>query len=826
MRTSVTTKTLLSILLCFISAVQISVWAQTQQFHRCATWEVFVRDSANVYKFENLEVAVGRYLEMKKMARHEDRTIYRIPVVFHVVLTATQHQQVSDAQIYAQLDSLNAAFRGRMANTGNTPTPFLPLNGDARIEFVLAKEDPNGNPTTGINRVTTGANCLDPTNNWQERSSASGGANPWDPNRYLNIWIINPCGGLLGIATFPGSNDPQGVTIAYHSLPGGNAPFDRGKTLVHEMGHFFGLRHIWGDAWTGTTYACFDDKVGDTPPQAGPTSRCPTYPQAQCGTDSKMFVNHMDYSDDDCLTMFTKGQVERMRAFLLLSSDRTPLIYSDVASNVANDLAFGKPVYPPAHTYDYKFIPQVEIVNVGNNPITSATINTYLNGTLVGTTTWTGNLNSGSKTTVSLPQIIETNPGRHQLRAVITSINGGTDGYNANDTLDLWFTVPQFCGFSSDFETDPVPDIVWTEINPDLEIGANAGTVSSQNNARTWYWNIKDFTKGSNGASTFTAYVETYYYNSTPQYDSLESPYIDLRNATGAVNLTFDVAYAQYNNTTNDGLKVLVSADSGQTWTVVYNKAGNTLATVAPQTGYFIPQNNTDWRTETVDLSTYAGKMIILRFVSINDYGNNLYIDNVSVTTSNCTGTPLSNKFAILTGKYQSGTIVLKWMMQDDPSVDSIAIFKRISDKWELVCSQVFEPTGTCQDAFEQSNKTPHKIHYRLFYKSNTHPNWKLGGATFVSIDNDHYNPFTTTSLSAIYNPLTKSLAINGLPEPHVKAVIITDLSGKQMFQITNLSLLSEKVIINGIEIPQGLYVVEVQLFSEHLLSALLVVPQ
>ncbi len=798
--------------------------AQTQEFQRCAAWEVFIRDSAKVYAFENLEAAVEKYLEMKKMARHEDRTIYRIPVVFHVVLDPNDPtQQVTDAQILAQLDTLNAAFRGLMANAGNTPAPFLPLNGDARIEFVLASVDPWGNPTTGINRVNAGANCLDPTNGWQERSAATGGVDPWDPTRYLNIWVINTCplgvGQLLGIATFPGSPDPQGVSILYGSLPGGNAISNRGKTLVHEMGHFFGLRHIWGDA--GTT--CFDDKVGDTPPQAGPTSGCPPYPQGGCGVTSKMFVNHMDYSDDACITMFTKGQVERMRAFLLLSPDRTPLIYSDVASDVANDLAFGKPVYPPAHTYDYKFIPQVEIVNVGSNTITSATINVYLNGTFVGSTTWSGNLNPGAKTVVSLPQIIETNPGRHQLRAVITSVNGGTDGYNANDTLDLWFTVPQFCGFSSDFETDPVPDIVWTEINPDFEAGADA--VGTQTNARTWYWNIKDFTIGSNGSATFTAYVETYYYNSRPQYDSLESPYIDLRNASGTITLTFDVAYAQYSTTTNDGLQVLISSDSGRTWTAVYNKSGNTLATTAPQTGYFIPTSSAEWRTETVNLSAYAGKMIILRFVSTNDYGNNLYIDNVSVTAASCGGTPLSNKFAILTGKYQSGKVTLKWIMQDDPSIDSIAIFKHINDKWNLVCSNIFSPTGTCKDIIENSLLKQHKIHYRLFYKSDNRPNWRLGSETFVTIKSNNHESSIQNNVLVTYDPFTNSLSIHGLTNNYLESITITDLSGKQLTNIKPHSNTLKKIQLNDINLIPGLYVIKIKTSSGQVLSTLLSIP-
>ncbi len=787
------------LLLIVLTTVKI---VQAQSIKKCATWEMMVKDSAKIKLFEQLEAFVDQKIKEWQLTKRENRTVWRIPVVFHVVYNTTA-QNVPDWQIFAQLDTLNAAFRGLLANASNTPAAFLPLNGDVRIEFVMASVDPWGNPTNGINRVFTSRTCLDPTNNWEERSSATGGVDPWDPTRYLNIWIINPCGGLLGIATFPGSAgvDPQGVTVAYHSLPGGNAPYDRGRTLVHEVGHFFGLRHPWGDDCTFFGCNCFDDKVGDTPPQSDPTYGCATYPAPDCGTPSKMFVNHMDYSDDACLTMFTHGQAERMRAFIELSPDRWPLAISDVGSTANNDLTFGKVIYPKEHIPDYVFNPVVEIVNVGNNVITSATFNILLDNASIGTASWTGSLNPNQTVQITLPSVVLSRDGLHTLRVIITSVNGVADGYNANDTLDIKFTAPYQCSFSSDFETDPVPEVVWVEQNPDFEAGTN--TVGTQTNARTWYWNIRDFTTGINGVNTFSAFVDFYYYNSAGQEDSLESPFIDLRNSTGTVTLTFDVAYVQYSSTTNDGLSVFVSSDSGRTWTQVFNKAGATLATGPAQTSYFIPQAAGDWRTETVDLTSYNGSMILLRFVAINDYGNNLYIDNVSITSSQCNTTVLNNNYVVLNPVIKDGKVIIKWIYEPGQPVDSIMLSGRFLDEphnWHTICKLAFaENMGTCIDLIHQPIKP---IHYRFLFKTSSHPNWQVASETIIYPENTEI-----TDHNKIIFANNNTLNLQFLPINAIRALELTDLTGRKIIRIEDIS----DNIISLPVINRGLYILHIE---------------
>jgi ABC-type taurine transport system substrate-binding protein len=242
--------------------------------------------------------------------------VTRIPVVVHVVWNTPQ-QNISDAQINSQIEVLNRDFRRTNTDVNNTPAPFLPLTADPRIEFFLANVDPNGAPSTGINRRQTtvasfGANDA-------VKSQATGGANAWPTDRYLNIWVCQLGGGLLGYAQFPGGPAETDGVVVLHSAFGttGTAtpPFHLGRTTTHEIGHWLNLNHIWGDDGTG----CFGtDNVADTPNQGGANTGTPAFPRISCdnGPNGDMFMNYMDYVDDSAMFMFTTGQVARMQACL------------------------------------------------------------------------------------------------------------------------------------------------------------------------------------------------------------------------------------------------------------------------------------------------------------------------------------------------------------------------------------------------------------------------------------------------------------------------------------------------------------------------------
>ena len=243
--------------------------------------------------------------------------ITQIPVVVHVVWH-TAAQNISDAQIQSQIDILNGDFRMTNADVGNVPAVWQPLVADARVEFALASLDPAGASTTGVTRRETNVAGFAMNGN-RIKSSAKGGTDPWPADRYLNIWVGQLSGGLLGYAQFPGGPSATDGVVILHSAFGTSgtaaAPFDRGRTATHEIGHWLNLFHIWGDDGTGCNGT---DEVDDTPNAAGPNFGCPTFPHVTCsnGPDGDMIMNYMDYTDDACMFMFTAGQVTRMQAAL------------------------------------------------------------------------------------------------------------------------------------------------------------------------------------------------------------------------------------------------------------------------------------------------------------------------------------------------------------------------------------------------------------------------------------------------------------------------------------------------------------------------------
>ncbi|MFD2081718.1 Pregnancy-associated plasma protein-A [Actinopolymorpha cephalotaxi] len=242
--------------------------------------------------------------------------VTRIPVVVHVVWN-TEDQNIPDEQVTSQLEVLNHDFRRTNPDVDTTPSAFLSLASDARVEFVLADTAPDGSPTTGIERRQTAAPSFGDDD--AVKSFSSGGLDAWRADSYLNIWVCPLGGGLLGYAQFPGGPPETDGVVILHSGFGATgtaaAPFDLGRTTTHEVGHWLNLNHIWGDDGTG----CFGtDNVSDTPNQGGPNYGKPTFPHLSCsnGPNGDMFMNYMDYVDDAAMVMFSAGQVARMQACL------------------------------------------------------------------------------------------------------------------------------------------------------------------------------------------------------------------------------------------------------------------------------------------------------------------------------------------------------------------------------------------------------------------------------------------------------------------------------------------------------------------------------
>ncbi|RKR91432.1 pregnancy-associated plasma protein-A [Micromonospora pisi] len=285
-------------------------WCGTMPVHRrlLDTREEYASTAAEIENFTFHQCRRGR-------SRLDQ--VVRIPVVAHV-LWRDEAQNVGDEQIHSQLAVLNADFRRLNEDISAVPEVWRAVAADARVEFFLADTDPAGAPTSGITRTRTEVAAFSPEDD-AVKAVATGGADPWPADRYLNMWVCQLAGGVLGYAQFPGGPATTDGVVLLHSALGTNgtavAPFDGGRTCTHEVGHWLNLRHIWGDDGDGCGG---DDFVADTPNQAGPNYGRPTFPTVSCdnGPDGDMFMNFMDYTDDDAMVMFTAGQAARMAATL------------------------------------------------------------------------------------------------------------------------------------------------------------------------------------------------------------------------------------------------------------------------------------------------------------------------------------------------------------------------------------------------------------------------------------------------------------------------------------------------------------------------------
>jgi len=231
--------------------------------------------------------------------------IVTIKTVVNVVYN-TDEQNISQSQIVSQFTAMNKDFRASNPDKSGTPAPWLGLVTDSRIQFKLVKVTRTKTTQTGF------------THDDQVKKPSTGGIAPFQPNTHLNLWVSALTGGLLGYAQFPGGpSATEGVVINYQSfgtIGTAQDPFKKGRTATHEIGHYFNLRHIWGD----TPDCSGSDMVADTPNCAGPNTGMPSWPHVTCnnGPNGDMFMNYMDYTDDNGMFMFTSQQVVRIRTAL------------------------------------------------------------------------------------------------------------------------------------------------------------------------------------------------------------------------------------------------------------------------------------------------------------------------------------------------------------------------------------------------------------------------------------------------------------------------------------------------------------------------------
>jgi len=638
--------------------------AAAQDINRCGTMEYYNRmiqadpTLPARWKAEG-DRKYAEYLQRNAGSRPTNtNAVVIIPVAVHVIGTAANQAFATDDMIQRQIDVLNRDFAGLNPDSTKIPAAFKPLFAHSNIRFALARRTPGGVATNGIDRRVSAMTVTAGTVN-NLKTFAAGGLDQWDGTKYLNVWMGNFSDGTLGIATFPntGAANLQGVAIHTGSIdqPCGSAfpgLYDKGRTLTHEVGHYLYLFHIWGDDGTacsgndwGTPYgslpaACTDD----TPNQGGPTFGCPTGVLTDACANTApgfQYQNYMDYTDDACLVMFTKNQACRAegcidvhRAGLKTSDALTPVgapVTDARVSEVLNPTSIG---FACASNTNYcnPFAPQVLIVNDGDTPLSSVIIDSKVDGVVANTLNYTfaTPLVPGGAEYVTLGTVNSTS-GAHVLTVKTRSPNGGTDGRPNNDSLNARFNQSGGAGIglpiSDGFESTTFPSAGYSLSNPD--------------NGVTW---ARSTLAAKTGVASMR--INAYNYNSRGAIDMFLTPKVNTSTAD-IVRVKFDVAYARYSAADIDQLEVVYSTDCGLTYLPTgYVKNQTALATNggAFVTGSFTP-TAAQWRTDSVDINIGCGTPIpsmIIGLKWVNQYGNNCYIDNFSVTA--VAGTSLDAK--------------------------------------------------------------------------------------------------------------------------------------------------------------------------------------
>ncbi len=455
------------------------------------------------------------------------RAVTTVPVIFHIIHDndpVGSGDNLSATYINAQVDQLNNDFRKILGTTGYNNNP---VGADSEIEFCMALQDPSGNTLAepGINRINRNSvgwsappygTCIGGNFGDAYIENTIKPQSQWNPDNYLNIWVMDINCSILGYAQFPsnsglgglntngGAASTDGVVLLTSSLGSSTTPnpsggvYDEGRTATHEVGHFFGLRHIWGDANCGTDYCA------DTPTQQGPSSGCPN--TTTCDGQADMVENYMDYSYDACMNIFTIDQKARMQTVLANSPRRGSL---------------------------------------GNSPGCS-----------------TGGGGQTCSTTISSFPYSE-------------GFESGTGAWSQ--------------GTGDDFD--------WTR---------RSGSTPSSNTGPS-----------AAASGSFYMYVEA----SSPNYPSkttiFNSPCFDL---AGASNSTLTFKYHMYGAAGMGALNLQARVGSGS-WSTIWTRSGN--------------QGNA-WLTGTVDLNSYNGSTVELRFVgtTTSTWQGDIAIDDISLTTT------------------------------------------------------------------------------------------------------------------------------------------------------------------------------------------------
>lgn len=572
---------------------------------------------------------------------------YIIPVVFHIIHNYG-NENISDAQVLDGVDILNKTFRKQLADTASIVQQFKPLHADCDIEFRLAQLDPNGNCTSGINRV---ASSLTTIGDHSVKALIH-----WPPDKYLNIYVVANAAGLAGHCVWPSDADTipawDGIVIGYNYVGSiGQSNYTQSVALAHECGHYLNLQHIWGGNNVPNFYyypcadpnkdCSVDDLVSDTPPTIGWLT-C-NLNGASCGNTVDNVQNAMDYSY--CNRMFTYGQKARMHACL-----NSPIASRNNLWQPANLAATGVASIP-GPLCKANFVSSKTVI-CGTPPVVTFT-NTSYNGPYTSLQ-WTFQGGNPATSTLATPSVTYAAAGSY---SVSLKVKNGTDSVSISKMN--YITMLPASGiaypFSESFEaTSSLHGTSWFSNSLDTLNEWQLTTAAASGGSKSVMLN-----NFGNGMNT---------------YDELYGPPVNLSGAS-AMNISFKYAFAQKDTANKDVLKLMIT-NNCSTWVQRLAVSGSTLSTAPVHTTPFTPAGAGEWKQASVSVpAAWLSASFRFKFAFTSAGGNNLYLDDINIGVD-----------AGVHDLYESLTSVLVF---PNPASDAVSLRLKLEEPRQLDISLV-----------------------------------------------------------------------------------------------------------------------------------------
>ena len=545
---------------------------------------------------------------------------YVIPVVFHVIYE-DEVDNISIDQIEDQMRIINDDFARLNADTINTPSVFAEVAGDTKIQFRLAKLDPDGHCTQGVTRTYS--------HETYKAAEQIKELIQWPAKNYLNIWVVNNItfeilgmedAVVLGYAQFPSrlSSSPEtdGVVLrADRCGSSGTADGRKGRTLTHEIGHWLNLIHIWGDE------ECGDDNVNDTPTARDKNGGCPQFPWAvgNCEKSNgqtipqesgEMFMNYMDYTYGSCQNMFSLGQGARMRSTIRVY--RPEMVSEDNLVKTGVNDGFAVEVCRPIADFraNNRFICSGDEVQYTQTSYNAKKEN-------LSSFEWTFEGGTPSNSTEENPAVVYSEHGVYKTTLKVSNQAGQDrlvkESFLYVSDVTKGIPAPYIQNFGAEVFAENTGFDQWSR---------------SYSEDASWTWD----TSLSNNALK----IRSGLFSKPGEKHALVSPSFDLTNTNETVTAYFDIAYAKRNGNSKDQLEVYISKDCGETWQKKWAKDTEELSTFGQGNVYvnFIPKAE-HWDPFSINLSSFRGEENVkFKFEFSGKEGNWLYLDDFIITDS------------------------------------------------------------------------------------------------------------------------------------------------------------------------------------------------